>query len=59
MAYNAEILASAIVAIGDFNPAIFTPDWLERNGLIGKDDADAAREEKPDRALLVSRVGIL
>lgn len=42
--YKPEILASSIVAIGDFNPAIFSPDWLERNQLIGKDDASTARE---------------
>jgi hypothetical protein len=40
VAYTAEILASTIVAVGDFNPAIFTADWLEANGLIGSDDAD-------------------
>lgn len=39
-----EIFGSSIVTIGAFNPAIFTPDWLERNRLIGQDDADAARQ---------------
>jgi len=52
--YTAEIFASAIVAVGDFNPAIFSPDWLERNGLIGKDDADNAREKDPSKSLLIS-----
>ena len=54
MAYTAEILTSAIVVVGRFNPAIFSPDWLERNGLIGKDDADAARDGGQDQSLLVS-----
>lgn len=44
MPYSAEIFTSSIVGLGDFNPAIFSPDWLERNSLIGKDDASAARE---------------
>lgn len=54
MRYKAEIFASAVVAVGDFNPAIFSPDWLERNGLIGKDDADNAREKNSNKSLLIS-----
>lgn len=38
----ADIFSSSIVAVGAFNPAIFSPDWLERNKLIGKGDADEA-----------------
>jgi len=53
MAHTAEILTSAIIAVGDFNPAIFSPDWLERNGLIGKDDADAAREGDHGKSMIV------
>jgi hypothetical protein len=52
--HTAEILTSAIVGVGDFNPAIFSPDWLERNGLIGKDDADSVREGSQGKSLLVS-----
>lgn len=51
MAYTPEILTSSLVAVGAFNPAIFSPDWLERNSLIGKDDADTARE---GQSLLIS-----
>jgi len=54
MAYTAEILASSIVILGDFNPAIFTPDWLENHALIGKDDAAIAQEGTQERAMLVS-----
>ena len=54
MAHTAEILTSAIVAVGDFNPAIFSPDWMERNGLIGKDDADSVREGPQGKSLLIS-----
>lgn len=38
-----DIFGSSIVALGAFNPAIFSPDWLERNNLIGADDALAAK----------------
>lgn len=54
MAHTAEILTSAIIAVGDFNPAIFSPDWLERNNLIGKGDADTARERSQAKPLLIS-----
>lgn len=54
MAYTPEILASSIVAVGDFNPAIFAPDWLERNGLIGNDDADTVRHGTLGKTMLVS-----
>lgn len=54
MAHSAEILTSSIIAVGDFNPAIFSLDWLERNGLIGKGDADAVREGSQGKSLLVS-----
>jgi hypothetical protein len=54
VAYTPEILSSTIVALGDFNPAIFSPDWLEKNGLVGKADADTAREGSREQQLLVS-----
>lgn len=54
MTHSAEILTSSIIAIGDFNPAIFSPDWLERNNLIGEGDAKTAREGSEGRPLLVS-----
>ena len=43
MPYTAEIFGATIVLVGSFNPAILTPEWLERNHLIGKDDANVAR----------------
>jgi hypothetical protein len=54
VAFTAEIFTSAIIVVGDFNPAIFSPDWLERNDLIGEGDAIAAREGKAGRHPLVS-----
>ena len=54
MTHTAEILTSSIVAIGAFNPAIFSPDWLERNHLIGKSDADDVREGSHGKSLIVS-----
>ena len=44
MTATVEIFGSAIVVIGSFNPAIFTPDWLEKHELIGSEDADKARQ---------------
>lgn len=54
MAFTPEVFASAIIAVGSFNPAIFSPDWLERNGLIGSDDADTARQGNQGKPLLIS-----
>lgn len=55
MAHKAEILTSLIVVVGNFNPAIFSPDWLARNGLIGDADADTAREGDQGRQMIVSK----
>ena len=44
MAASVEIFGSAIVVLGSFNPAIFTPDWLEQHKLIGAEDAEKARQ---------------
>jgi len=41
---TADIFGSSVVAVGAFNPAIFSPDWLERNQLIGQEDADNAKK---------------
>ena len=42
MIREADIFGSSIVALGDFNPVIFSPDWLGRNQLIGQSDIDNA-----------------
>jgi hypothetical protein len=44
MAARLELFGSSVVALGSFNPVLFSPDWLERNKLIGKEDAEAARK---------------
>lgn len=55
MTYETEVFTSSIVVVGDFNPAIISPGWLARNGLIGEDDAKAAREDQNyGKTLLVS-----
>lgn len=46
MAATLEIFDSSIVAVGAFNPAIFSPDWLARRGLIGQTDCAGAKERK-------------
>ncbi|MES9934907.1 MAG: hypothetical protein ABW153_00605 [Sedimenticola sp.] len=45
MPYSKEIFGASFVINGDFNPPIFTPDWLEQNGLIGAADAEMARAD--------------
>ena len=52
MTRTADIFGSSVVAVGAFNPAIFSPDWLERNKLIGQDDAENTKKEK---SLLISQ----
>ena len=44
MPRTADIFGSSVVALGAFNPAIFSPAWLERNNLIGREDAEAANK---------------
>ena len=51
MTRTADIFGSSVVAVGAFNPAIFSPDWLERNKLIGKGDADGATKSS---AIIIS-----
>lgn len=51
MRFSPEIFGSSIVAVGAFNPAIFTPDWLFARNLIGATDCDAA---KSSEGLLIS-----
>lgn len=54
MPYTAEILTSAIVVLGHFNPAIFSPDWMEKNSLIGSGDAESVRQGSQGKPLIVS-----
>ncbi|MBS1190986.1 MAG: hypothetical protein H6R10_2778 [Rhodocyclaceae bacterium] len=52
MTRQAEIFGSSIIAVGSFNPAIFSPDWLLRNQLIGQGDCETALSSE---SLIVSR----
>ncbi|HEX5394347.1 MAG TPA: hypothetical protein VFW68_13775 [Rhodocyclaceae bacterium] len=42
MTRQADIFGSAIVAVGAFNPAILSPEWLHHHDLIGSGDLDEA-----------------
>ena len=42
--FVSEIFESSIVVGGNFNPAIFSPYWMEKNNLIGSDVAKNALE---------------
>ena len=41
-----EIFRAQIVLVGDFNPPIFSPEWLNANGLLGDDDTTDAKEHE-------------
>jgi hypothetical protein len=41
-----ESLSASIVAVGSFNPPIFSVDWLQSSGLVGADDAAATRSRE-------------
>ena len=40
---RAEIDGATIVLLGEFNPAIFQPAWFSHHGLIGEQEAKAAK----------------
>ena len=42
MRIEPEISGGAVVVLGDFNPAIFTPAWFALNGLLPKSVAESA-----------------
>lgn len=43
--YIPEIQATAIVLVGDFNPAIFNPTWFNNQNLIRKGEAETAETQ--------------
>lgn len=47
-----EIFGASIVMVGAFNPAIFSPAWLNANQLLGAEDVEAANQ---DTSILVSQ----
>ena len=42
MQYAPEIQSVSIVLLGKFNPAIFSPAWLAKAGIVTEREADAA-----------------
>jgi hypothetical protein len=40
-----EIYGASVVAVGSLNPAIFSPLWFKREGLLPQVEADAAEVE--------------
>lgn len=45
LTHTPEIFGSSIIALGSFNPAIFSADWLQQNNLIGSADAEDAKSK--------------
>ena len=45
MKFEPERKQFSIVLIGNFNAALFEPEWFFRNGIISQEDVDLARDE--------------
>ena len=45
MIIQPEIDAAGVVVLGDFTPAVFTPAWFARHGLLSESAADSANLE--------------
>lgn len=41
----AERQQYSIVLIGEFNPAMFQPEWFSRNNIIAPEEIDVIRNE--------------
>lgn len=57
MAHTLEVLGAQIVAVGSFNPAIFTADWLDKNQLLR--DSDAAFARKSESYVITREVAVI
>lgn len=44
--FNPELKQYSIVLIGDFNPAMFSPQWFGKNNIIPVEDVEFALSEK-------------
>ena len=54
MNINPQKKQYSIVLIGEFNPAMFQPEWFLRNNIISKEDADFARSTTGSTPLVVT-----
>ena len=41
-AFTCELESWPVVLVGDFNPSIFNPDWMEKFGLVSKEESKNA-----------------
>ena len=44
--YNPELKQFSIVLVGDFNPAMFSPQWFGKNNILPAEDVEFALSEK-------------
>lgn len=51
---NPEKHQYSIVLIGDFNPAMFHPEWFKRNNIIPPEDVDVARDQSQQNSIIVT-----
>lgn len=52
-----EISGSSIVLLGDFNPAIFSPSWFAKYGIVSQSAADEAETTVIHPELAVMQIG--
>lgn len=50
----AERQQYSIVLIGEFNPAMFQPEWFSRNNIIAPEEIDVIRNELSQSSLIVT-----
>lgn len=54
MNYNPENKQCSIVLIGEFNPAMFHPEWFRRNNVLSAEEVDYATSQSNDSNLIVT-----
>ncbi len=57
MRIEPEISGSSIVLLGDFNPAIFSPSWFAKYGIVSQSAADEAETTVIHPELAVMQIG--
>lgn len=54
MNFNPENKQCSIVLIGDFNPAMFHPEWFRKNNVLSDEEVDYATSQSNDSKLIVT-----
>ncbi len=51
---NPERQQYSLVLVGDFNPAMFQPEWFKKNNILSPEDVDFARAETFNNSIIVT-----